>query len=552
MYCQKCGAMNENSAAFCCSCGQSLSGAQPQPAQPQYRQPQPQYRPTRPQYQQAQPQYRPARPQYQQPQPQYQPTQPQYQQAQPQYQQAQPQYQQAQPQYQPTQPQYQQPQPQYQQPQPQNRQEQQYQQQPESSDGTTAAQVAVKYSDPLLDPIKKWFLSPLFLAAAAVFTLMIFFHILNSEYTFVSAIETAKSVLYEIGALTSDMSDMLSALNKLSFLFALIEMLPNIIVAAALWFTVYTVYDKSKKGIYTSGLSVVRKVITAVFVLNIISAVSYAILSLIAFSKIADIGAKLPTSVFITMLAIFAGMIFGIYCVNKAGELLDYIIYTISYRKPVVPSTISTIMPFIFCGSFLCLALLEGELSKWCGALALLGFGLLAIRYKMMIQELQNIARTLESEESAEGDTARSEEPAYYSQMGTAQPYQNETPSRSRVKKFIPLAVIAAVIVGIIVFSTSYTAPNIDKRIVGEWECTDEKFEGTVMEFKRNGTAVISAGSDDEEKATYTAENGVITFNGEVQWNYRVINSNIIEIERYHISSSWEKVYRWYTFRRVD
>ena len=197
--------------------------------------------------------------------------------------------------------------------------------------------------------------------------------------------------------------------------------------------------------------------------------------------------------------------------------------------------------------------MLEGDLSKWCGALALLGFGLLAIKYKMVIQELQNIARTLECEESAEDNTARAETPAYVGQMGTAPAYQyqNETASKTRMKKFIPLAVIAAVIVGIIVFSTSYTAPNIDKRIVGEWECTDEEFEGTVMEFKRNGTVVLSAGSDDEEKATYTAENGVLTFNGEVQWNYRVVNSNIIEIERYHISSSWEKVYKWYRFRRI-
>lgn len=60
MYCQKCGALNPDNAAFCAQCGFHFNA----PVQPQYQQPQYQQPPMQPPYPQQSPMQQPIQPQY--------------------------------------------------------------------------------------------------------------------------------------------------------------------------------------------------------------------------------------------------------------------------------------------------------------------------------------------------------------------------------------------------------------------------------------------------------------------------------------------------------
>jgi len=396
---------------------------------------------------------------------------------------------------------------------------------------------------PVMSAVKKLALSPLCLIAAVAFSLMIFFYISNAEVISVSVMGVLRGVLDEAGALTSDVSATLSMLNGLARFFAFIVMIPDIIIAIGIWITIYSAFDNSKKSMSISGLGAIKTVISVVFVFNILSVVSYVIFSLISFSKITQAGATLPILVFFVMLIILSVMIFRLYCLNKMKELLDSLRYTISRKIPDVPSSFVAIISFISCGGYVILALIQGALSDWCGAVAFLCFGLLINKYKTVMQELQRIARTFADEENDnEGSIA-----------DNTVVIQNETKNISSIKRVAVFGIIVAVVAAIIAFSSTYTAPNIDKQIVGKWQYGSN--EEAVTEFKRNGTFIGNPGTEYEETGTYTAMDGVITviIDGEInEINYEVIDSDKIKVERSYITSDWERKYRWETLYRVD
>lgn len=396
---------------------------------------------------------------------------------------------------------------------------------------------------PVTSAVKKLALSPLCLIAAVAFSLMIFLYISNAEVISVSVMGMIRGALDETGSLTSDVRVALSMLNGLARIFAFIVMIPNIIIAIGIWITIYSAFDNSKKSMSISGLGTIKTVISVVFVFNIIYVIIYIIFSLFFFSKITSIGASLHPLVFFVMLIMLGAMIFRLYCLNKMKELLDSLRYTISRKLPDVPSTFVAITSFISCGGYVILALIQGALSDWCGAVAFLCFGLLINKYKTVMQELQRIARTFADEENDnEGAIA-----------DNTVVIQNETKNMSSIKRVAVFGIIVAVVVAIIAFSFTYTAPNIDKQIVGKWQYGSN--EEAVTEFKRNGTFIANAGTEYEETGTYTAMDGVITViidGGINEINYEVIDSDKIKVERSYITSDWERKYRWETLYRVD
>lgn len=412
-----------------------------------------------------------------------------------------------------------------------------------SSTAQTIVKPAVKYSsNPVLNAVKKLALSPLCLIAAVAFSLMVLFYISNAEVIGVNAMGIVRGVLEEAGVFTSDISAALSLLNGTARVFAFIVMLPNIIIAIGIWITLYSAFDKNKDSVSISGLGVIRVVISVITVLTVLSAVAYVILSLISFSKIKELGATLPPLIFFVMLLILGVMIFRIFCLVKMKEIVDSFRYTISYKTPDVPSSFVAIISFISCGGYTIFALMQGALSNWCGAAAFLCFGLLIIKYRATMKELQSIARTfLYDEDNGEASS------------NNAAVMQNDANNKLTrgVAVFVVIATVAAIIIG---FSFTHTAPGIDKQLVGEWQYGDT--DEHVLEFKRNGVYIGNSGTEYEETGTYTATDGVITLliDGEInEIRYKIINSDKIQIEREYIDySTWERKTKWETLYRVD
>lgn len=152
-----------------------------------------------------------------------------------------------------------------------------------------------------------------------------------------------------------------------------------------------------------------------------------------------------------------------------------------------------------------------------------------------------------------------------YGEYAMPQPQVQANAAHGNKRMLLLGGVIIIVIIVAIIAIVSATSSNVDKRIVGKWRCSTDKTVGTI-EFKKNGKFIADEGSDVESRGTYRTEDGVIycTFTyyaGETisaleqavdEYNYRVVDSNTIEIEKEYITSMWEVKTTWVEYWRVE
>lgn len=152
-----------------------------------------------------------------------------------------------------------------------------------------------------------------------------------------------------------------------------------------------------------------------------------------------------------------------------------------------------------------------------------------------------------------------------YNEYGMPQPQAQANVASGNKRMLLLGGVIIIVIIVAIIAIVSATSSNVDKRIVGKWRCSTDKTVGTI-EFKKNGKFIADEGSDVESRGTYRTDDGVIycTFTyyaGEAistleqpvdEYNYRVVDSNTIEIEKEYITSMWERKTKWVEYWRVE
>ena len=427
-----------------------------------------------------------------------------------------------------------------------------------SNNANVQFRTAVKYSsNPVLNEIKKLAASPLMIITAIAFSLMIIFYISNSEAISVDFVGYVRLLLEESGSLDYDSITGLEIIEDLfssaARIFAFIIMIPDIVIATGLWITVCSAFNKADDSMSVSGLKAIRVITTISLVLTIIGMCLYILGSLSIIINVNKLAEKVPFLLILLLLVILAAIIFRIYCLSKMNELIDGFKYAIEAKYPANVSPFVAILTFISGGGYVLSALVGigagGDASTWCGAIAFIGFGLLILRYRSTMAPMRILSATETETTETETDGSSSEE----NQIGSIT-VQNDIMSRLKpYHKYIGLAIVIPVVALIIFLVSSSTAPGIDKDIVGKWQYGDSREQ--VMEFKRNGVYIGNKGTEHEEVGTYTAQDGVISvkIDGEVtDREYRVLDSDVIQIYRSYLTSNWQREYRWETLYRVD
>ncbi len=403
----------------------------------------------------------------------------------------------------------------------------------------TNLRVTAQYSDnPLLNEIKKFIVSPLTLITALAFSLMIIFFISNAEMTGISVMGYIRNVLNVVD------NDALRYVTAVPIgiyrFFAVIIMLPNIIIAIGIWKTIYAASDKKNNSLALSGFRIIKIMNVISIILNSVSLLFFFSYSIHLFSTVYKANKSLITLVAVICIMIMAIYVMNIILYKKANDIIYCVEYSV-YRK--IPSHDANIfvavMAFINCGCYVFLGLFGGNVFDsfytWCGVIAYVGFGVLFLRYKNKMVQITDSFRTFNSEEADDCNT------------------ENISVCRCFDKKYVIFAIAAVAVACIIAKAANYTAPGVDKALVGKWQYGSN--EEAVTEFKRNGTFIGNAGTEYEEIGTYTANDGVITviIDGEInEINYQVIDSDRIKVERSYITANWERKYRWETLYRVD
>lgn len=405
----------------------------------------------------------------------------------------------------------------------------------------------VKYSsDPVLNEMKKLAVSPLMIITALAFSLMIILYISNAEAVGISVMGYLRGALETAGIY--ELKSTLSALNAASRLLTTLVMLPQIIIAVGIWMTVYSAFNKTNDTLSISGLKTIRVINVITLILNIVATIAYFCGGMWLLSKINESIGKVPFLIVFVLLIVFAILIFEIFYVKKIIDFIDCIIYSIQRKIPFVPSRFIGVMMFIGGGAYAMLAFMVSGSQNWFGAITYICFGLIIFSYvsKMCYLRDNLKAFTGNKTESEQVDANENQKENFSSAQNVGES------SIANTKKLAIVGIIMAIIIAVVVAMT-YTAPGVDKALVGKWQYGSS--EEATFEFKRNGVFIGNAGTEYEETGTYTVSDNVVytTIDGEItEHEYRIISSDKIQIEREYIDTyNWERKTKWETLYRV-
>lgn len=407
----------------------------------------------------------------------------------------------------------------------------------------------IRYSkNPVLNEIKKLACSPLMLIATLAFSFMIVLSISNAEVIGTKVLGYLRSTMSFAGMY--ELQSAISVLNGVSKFLAFLVMLPQIIIAIGIWLTIYSAFDKTKDNLSVSGLNAVRVINIITLIMNIILTVAYFCGGMWLISKASESMINVPFSIIFVLVAVFAILVFRIFYVKKTINFIDCIIYSVKEKTPVAPSKFIGVMMFICGGAYAVLALTDSGTQNWLALVTYLCFGISIFSYVGKMCYLRdNYKAILENEPIEEQIGINGNQELNDSVFQS--PNSNTSSTNNKKNYIVAVAALAAIIA--IVTAMTYTAPGIDKDIVGKWQYGSN--EEAVTEFKRNGTFIANAGTEYEEVGTYTAKDGVITvvIDGSInEINYEVIDSDRMKVERSYVTSNWERKYRWETLYRID
>lgn len=427
-------------------------------------------------------------------------------------------------------------------------------------------QASCTASHPVIAAIKKLMISPLGLLAAISFSLMLILTINNAGTlvnTILKAIPEAADLFSSLG---SAGSSILSTLRSGARLITLLISLPDIVIAVGIWMTVYAAFEV-KNTISTAGLRVIRVVNTIQLIFTIILTFSYIVLAIEGMSATKEYYGKVPFLTGLLFVVVLVFFIFRAYCYVQADCLLRALTDAIEGPQQMMISPFMGIISFVAGGAYLLQALTaEGGAAAiaWFGAIANICFGIWVMQYRKSIGAITAetcagyskkaaAAQSAEAAVSAGADTPDEDAEEGVTRLSyqvDAGDEQAEGAGSGMSKKVLAIAgaAIAAVILLAALFSGGSGG---DKRLVGKWRFNSN--EDAVIEFKRNGTYINNAGTEYEERGTYRTEDGVIyvTIDGEeVEYNYRMDDSDTLEIEREYWSG-WNWSSKWVEFWRV-
>lgn len=419
----------------------------------------------------------------------------------------------------------------------------------------------VRYSrNPVINEIKKIATSPLMIISALALSLMIIVNISGSEAIGVSVMGYLKEAFETVGIY--ELKNVLSVLNGVSRFFIILGMLPHIITAVGICMTIYSAFDKTNDMLSVSGLKAIRVVNSIILVLNTLSTISFFFGGIWLLSKINEVMGKLPFLIVFVMLIAFAIMLFEIFYVKKIIDFIDDVISSIQSKMPIVPSRFIGVMMFICGGAYAILALMFSGSQNWFGAITYICLGLTIFSYVNKMCYLRDRFKIFtENKSESEQVNISGDQSKVVSNIQNVNANQIKVVSNIQevgqsslydTKKIAIAGIILAVIVAIVATMMTYTAPGVDKDIVGKWSYGDSS--GMTLQFKRNGVFIGNEGTDYEEKGTYTADDGVIYIvvdGNTTDHEYKVIDSDEIQIYRSYIASNWERKYYWQTLYRV-
>ncbi|MBQ7976550.1 MAG: zinc-ribbon domain-containing protein [Clostridia bacterium] len=396
-------------------------------------------------------------------------------------------------------------------------------------------------SIPTIDAFKKLCLSPIALIAVISFTLMVLMNLSKAEVVGV-LIQDAVSTFVDVFS-TSLWENVLDVIESSYMFTAILINLPDILTAVGMWMLVYSAALKSDT-MSSSGLGLIRvmntiSIVLTAIVLALSAVICFALFSLFGFSNAAEF--------FFAALILLGGTGFRLFYLIKVNDSIDCIRYAVDRHIPTVGlSSLVTVMCFVtgifsVANVFTDLGDIEylsdlASSTNMFTAIAYICFGILILQYKRSMEPLRHISANQQSE----GSVNYSYQENYHYQ----ETYKSSESNFVNKALFygIGCIVFVIVIVAVAIIHAASNSSDIDQRIVGKWRYNSNA--EAIMEFKSNGVYIANEDTEYEETGVYTTEDGVIAImidGEESERNYRVINSDNIQIERsYWGGMDWE------------
>lgn len=339
------------------------------------------------------------------------------------------------------------------------------------------------------------------------------------------------------------LTDILYQLNAFSGFFTILSLLPQIAIAVGLCMTIYSTFTRGSNRPSSAGLKVVKIVCAISFISSVVSLVLCILGELIwiGVQAASDEPQAAWTLIIILYAIVLAIVAFVVFYRKKILDTVNSGINIIEDNAQVRPSRFVAVMCFITCGCNIITAF-TGGISEWLSAVANLCFGLLIYRFIPIVLSSYK-SRLLFKEENADDTVTIPSEPSTSEHTSSPKPKRNT---------LIALGAVVVVVIGVIIWAFSSAAPGVDKQLVGTWEY--ENNDESQLIFKRNGSCTSNPGTGYEEIGTYTANGETLTIvsDGEInEFEYRLVDDDVLQIKRTHYTSSWETYTSWDKFYRV-
>lgn len=247
----------------------------------------------------------------------------------------------------------------------------------------------VRYSsNPILNEIKKFVVSPLVLIAVAALALSIILNIATAGDIASNVLDGYFEVLEDMGLendISKELDDVLDFLDGTFTVIAIIAMLPSIIICTVLLIAVYTAFDKRSDTMSVGGF-------TAIKILNIIKIVG-SVLGIIGmlisfFALTGQVGFNFI--LFIVYAIIIGVMVFNIYYLIKVNDAVSCFMYSVQSQYPAIGvSSLITVMTFISGGAQIIGCLFGGTFASWLSAISTICFALITIKYRALTEYMR-------------------------------------------------------------------------------------------------------------------------------------------------------------------